>query len=37
MEEDQEKYLDDARKVVKEQAYFMKAALEKVLIWYTTN
>lgn len=29
MEEDQEKYLEDARKVVKEQAYFMKAALEK--------
>ncbi|CAD8200964.1 unnamed protein product [Paramecium octaurelia] len=29
MEEDQEKYLEDARKVVKEQAYFMRASLEK--------
>ena len=28
MEEEQEKYLEDARKVVKEQAYFMKKALE---------
>lgn len=29
MDEDQEKYLEDARKVVKEQAYFMKSALDK--------
>lgn len=29
MEDDQEKYLEDARKVVKEQAYYMKAALDK--------
>mmetsp|Transcript_38745 Transcript_38745/g.54062 ORF Transcript_38745/g.54062 Transcript_38745/m.54062 type:complete len:113 (+) Transcript_38745:38-376(+) len=28
MEDDQERYLDDAKKVIKEQAYFMKKALE---------
>ena len=28
MEEDQEKFLDEAKKIVKEQAYYMKRALD---------
>ena len=27
MDDDQERYLDDARKLIKEQAYFMKKVL----------
>lgn len=32
MEDDQDRYLDDAKNIVKEQAYFMKKALDKAIL-----